>query len=167
MVSLRPGDKTHDKEYRENQDKFLTRCQSESGPVFKLSIHRLQVTVVSDEFIREMFLNVNFSNVDALNELMGVKTFLHSLIKSGKNHDARIQNSIILEHLTPGLPKYQAEMVRALEAALVDSVEPCVKRKVVDCPVRIIQDMVGKSSKQSLLFFVIPSLLSYYFFLWM
>ncbi|KAG9073079.1 hypothetical protein KI688_000866 [Linnemannia hyalina] len=111
MVSLRPGDKTHDKEYRENQDKFLTRCQTESGPVFKLLIHRLQITVVSDDFIREMFLNENFSNVDALNELMGVKTFLHSLIKSGKNHDARIQNSIILDHLTPSLPKYQAEMV--------------------------------------------------------
>ncbi|KAF9296698.1 hypothetical protein BGZ88_012057 [Linnemannia elongata] len=146
MVSLRPGDKTHDKEYRENQDKFLTRCQTESGPVFKLLIHRLQITVVSDEFIREMFLNENISNIDALNELMGVKTFLHSLIKSGKNHDARIQNSIILEHLTPGLPKYQAEMVRALEAALVDGVGPCVEGKVVECPVAIIQDMVGKST---------------------
>lgn len=94
-----------------------------------------------------MFLNENFSNVDALNELMGVKTFLHSLIKSGKNHDARIQNSIILEHLTPGLPKYQAEIVRALEAALVDGVGLYVKGKVVECPVAIIQDMVGKSSK--------------------
>ena len=158
MVSLRPGDKTHDKEYCENQDKFLTRCQAEYGPVFKLSIHRLQITVVSDEFIREMFLNENFSNVDALNELMGVKSFLHSLIKSGKNHDARIQNSIILEHLTPGLPKYQAEMVRALEAALVNGVGPCVKGKVVECPVTIIQDMVGKSSKSYHLFFVVGSL---------
>ncbi|KAF9550168.1 hypothetical protein EC957_001654 [Mortierella hygrophila] len=146
MVSLRPGDKTHDKEYRENQDKFLTRCQTESGPVFKLLIHRLQITVVSGDFIREMFLNENFSNVDALNELMGVKTFLHSLIKSGKNHDARIQNSIILDHLTPSLPKYQAEMVSALEAALVDGVGACVKGRVVECPITIIQDMIGKST---------------------
>ncbi|KAF9154230.1 hypothetical protein BG015_001484 [Linnemannia schmuckeri] len=142
-VSLRAGDKTHDKEYRENQDKFLIRCRAETGPVFKLSIHRLQITVVSDEFIREMFLNKNFSNVDALNELMGVKTFLHSLIKSGKNHDARIQNSIILEHLTPDLPRYLPEMVRALEAALVEGFGSNVKGKVFESPVTIIQDMVA------------------------
>ncbi|KAF8938298.1 hypothetical protein BGZ47_008643 [Haplosporangium gracile] len=143
MVSLRAGDKTHDREYGENQDKFLTRCRTEYGPVFKLSIHRLQITVVSDEFIREMFLNENFSNVDALNELMGVKTFLHSLIKSGKNHDARIQNSIILDHLTPDLPKYLPDMVRALEAALMGGFGSSVKGKMFESPVTVIQDMVA------------------------
>lgn len=161
MISLRSGDKTHDKEYRENQDKFLTRCLVEAGPVFKLSIHRLQITVVSDEYIREMFLNEHFSNVDALNELMGVKTFLHLLIKSGKNHDARIQNSIILEHLTPSLSKYQAEIVSALESALVKGFGLSAekgegkgeegsqgwKRKLVKNPVTIFEDMVGKASK--------------------
>ncbi|KAG0278350.1 hypothetical protein BGZ96_002415 [Linnemannia gamsii] len=161
VVSLRPGDKTHDKEYRENQDKFLTRCLAEAGPIFKLSIHRLQITVVSDEYIREMFLNENFSNVDALNELMGVKTFLHLLIKSGKNHDARIQNSIILEHLTPNLGKYQAEIVSALESALVKGFELSSEKeeeekredesqggkgKLIKNPVTIFEDMVGKST---------------------
>ncbi|KAG0281815.1 hypothetical protein BGZ95_009752 [Linnemannia exigua] len=152
MVSLRPGDKTHDKEYRENQDKFLLRCHAEAGPIFKLLIHRLEVTVISDHHIREMFHNENFSNVDALNELMGVKTFLHSLIKSGKNNDSRIQNSIILEHLTPNLGKYQAEIVEQFEEGLRRGFgengkkEGNKKRTLCEDPTNILQDMIGRST---------------------
>ncbi|KAG0377662.1 hypothetical protein BGX24_005695 [Mortierella sp. AD032] len=152
LVSLRPGDKTHDKEYRENQDKFLLRCRAEAGPIFKLLIHRLEVTVMSDHYIREMFLNDNFSNVDALNELMGVKTFLHSLIKSGKNNDSRIQNSIILDHLTPNLGKYQVEMVEQMEEALRRGFgedrkeEGKNKRTLFESPMIILQDMIGRST---------------------
>ncbi|KAF9908041.1 hypothetical protein EC991_010285 [Linnemannia zychae] len=151
MVSLRQGDKTHDKEYRENQDKFLLRCHAEAGPIFKLLIHRLEVTVISDHFIREMFLNEDFSNIDALNELMGVKTFLHSLIKSGKNNDSRIQNSIILDHLTPNLSGYQVEIVEAMSEVLkrrfgqLSAKEDGENKKILcEAPMTILEDMIGR-----------------------
>ncbi|KAF9083690.1 hypothetical protein BGX29_002960 [Mortierella sp. GBA35] len=145
-VSLRAGDLTHDAEYRENQDKFLARCRAEAGPVFKLSVHNLEVTVVSDEYIREMFLNENFSNVEALNELTGVKTFLHTLIKSGKNADSRIQNSIILEHITPNLAAFQPDMAGAIESMMAANFGDCSAGKLFENPTAILQQMVAKST---------------------
>ncbi|KAF9954475.1 hypothetical protein BGZ72_004580 [Mortierella alpina] len=58
-VALRLGNKTHDAEYSEDPDLFLSTCEERYGPVFNLYIFNQFSTMVSGPLAREIFMNEN------------------------------------------------------------------------------------------------------------
>ncbi|KAG0301407.1 hypothetical protein BGZ98_008387 [Dissophora globulifera] len=117
-ASLRPGDSTHDAEFREDQDAFLTRCETECGPMFNVKLHGKHVTVISGPEIREVFMNDSFSHTDAFEEMMGMQTFFNSARKSNHNDDLHVIHRLISQTITPNLALFTARIQGHLETTL-------------------------------------------------
>src|SRR5689334_4800355 len=125
MASLRPGDTSHDKEYAEDQDAFLQRCEEEYGPVFNISYMNKGYTVVSGPQIREVFMNEDFSAGDAIEELTGMRTFFQSMIKSNRDPDSRVIHEIVRDNISPNLPLFTPRIVKQLEEHLEKELGVC------------------------------------------
>ncbi|KAF9573969.1 hypothetical protein EC968_007655 [Mortierella alpina] len=134
LASLRPGDRTHDKEYFEDPDAFLQRCEEEYGPVFNIFYLGQSYTVISGPQIREVFLNEDFSVGDALDELNGLSTYFVSLIKSNRGDFNRVIHEIVRDHVSPNLPLFTPRIVKEMEKVANVFVGPEIakSRKVID-----------------------------------
>ncbi|KAG0321925.1 hypothetical protein BGZ99_003595, partial [Dissophora globulifera] len=147
-ASLRPGDSTHDKEYREDQDAFVKRCEEECGPTFNVYLFGKFMTVLSGPQIREIFLNESFSAPDALDEFTNMMSFLDSIKKSNKNDDLRIIHDIVRDNISPNLPLFTPRIVNQLEANLeleMSNFHEEGGRKLVEKPLKVLQEMVARA----------------------
>ncbi|KAF9948259.1 hypothetical protein BGZ70_002284 [Mortierella alpina] len=148
MASLRPGETTHDKEYFEDQDAFLQRCEEEYGPVFNIHYMGTSYTVISGAQIREVFLNEDFSSSDAIEELTGMRTFLMSMIKSNREVDSRVIHEIVRDNISPNLALFTPRIVKELEKNLEKELGVCPAEeggKLVEKPVLVLQEMVANA----------------------
>ncbi|KAF9911882.1 hypothetical protein EC991_001786 [Linnemannia zychae] len=118
IVSLRHGESTHDKEYLEDQDAFLERCQSQYGEVFNVYLMNKCMTVVSGPMIRDIFMTEDFSFMDALDDMTGARAFFLSMTKSHHEIDSPEIHEIVRDMITPNLSKFSARIVNQLEKNL-------------------------------------------------
>ncbi|KAG0321926.1 hypothetical protein BGZ99_003596 [Dissophora globulifera] len=147
-ASLRPGDSTHDKEYNDDQDEFLIRCEEECGPIFNVYLFNKFITVVSGPQIREVFLNESFSAGDAIDEFTNMRTFLNSVRKSNKDIDNRVVHDIVRDMISPNLPLFTPRIVNQLEANLEREMAIFPEeegRKLVEKPLNVLQEMVASA----------------------
>ncbi|KAF9109608.1 hypothetical protein BGX27_007409 [Mortierella sp. AM989] len=148
MASLRPGDTTHDKEYKDDQDAFLNRCEEEYGPVFNIRHINMSLIVVSGPQIREIFMNDDFSSGDAMDELTGLYSFFDSVRKSNMDVDNRVIHEIVRDNISPNLPLFTPRIVEQLEKSLAKELGDCPKNeggKFVEKPILILQEMVANA----------------------
>ncbi|KAG0323613.1 hypothetical protein BGZ99_002668 [Dissophora globulifera] len=117
-ASLRPGDSTHDTEFKEDQDAFLTRCETEYGSMFNVNLHGKHITVISGSEIQEVFMNDSFSPTDAFEEMTGIQTFFNSARKSNHNDDLHIIHRVISQIITPKLALFTVRIQEHLETTL-------------------------------------------------
>ncbi|KAF9565999.1 hypothetical protein EC968_003936 [Mortierella alpina] len=148
MASLRPGDTTHDKEYYEDPDAFVQRCEEEYGPVFNIFYMGRSYTVVSGPQIREVFMNEDFSANDAIEELTGMRTFFMSMVKSNRDVDNRVVHEIVRDNISPNLPLFTPRIVKELEKNLETELGVCPAEeggKLVEKPLLVLQEMVANA----------------------
>jgi hypothetical protein len=106
--------------------------------------------------VREVFMNESFSFGDAMDTLTGVRAFMMSVLKSHKeNVDDRITHEIVRDNISPSLPLFTPRIVEQLERVVDEELGYC-EGKVVDKPIKIVQDMIAYASKSSFCSF--PSL---------
>ncbi|KAF9916575.1 hypothetical protein FBU30_001271 [Linnemannia zychae] len=149
IASLRPGDTTHDNEYNEDQDKFMARCQAQYGDIFNVYLMNNRMTVISDPFLREIYMNENFNVMDALDELTGMRAFLLSMSKSNHEADSPEVHGIVRDNITPNLPKYTAGIVTRLEESLNKEMAKYNRSKdgtvIVEKPISVVEEMVANA----------------------
>ncbi|KAG0206004.1 hypothetical protein BGX28_002506 [Mortierella sp. GBA30] len=147
IVALRPGDSTHDDEYNEDPDAFLKRCLEGYGPIFNIYFMNKSLTVVSEpQMIRDVFLQESFSASDSIDELTGMRTFLHSMTKSNHDLDNRTIHDLVTYNITPNLPLFTPRIVEQLESHLEKHLGACLSEtggKLIEKPISIIQEAVA------------------------
>ncbi|KAF9582645.1 hypothetical protein BGW38_010937 [Lunasporangiospora selenospora] len=153
MVSLRAGDSTHDNEYNDDQDEFMARCEEECGPVFRVLYMNMDMTVVSGPLIREVFMNETFSAGDSIEELVGLRSFFTSIIKSNRDVDSRTIHEIVRDKVTLNLemftPRIVSQLVNNLDGKLeqlgtvVSDENEKATRILVESPLKMLQEMVA------------------------
>ncbi|KAF9956802.1 hypothetical protein BGZ72_002442 [Mortierella alpina] len=141
-ATIRTGDPTHDAEYQEDPDRFLSQCQRRYGPVFNCSILNQRLTVVSGPIVREVFMNENFSFMDAIDDITGLRAFTTSVIKSNKHPDSRVVHEIVRDLVTPNLPLFTPLIVERLRSTLESQLGHCQDR-LVENPQPIFADMIA------------------------
>ncbi|KAF9429093.1 hypothetical protein BGZ76_001826 [Entomortierella beljakovae] len=147
-ASLRVGDATHDNEYFDDPDSFLKRCEKENGPIFNIHHLNKTMTVVSDTYIREVFMNENFSAFDSINELTGMMDFMDGVRKSNKNDDNRAIHAVVRDTISPNLQLFTPRIVAQLEMNLEKELGRCPSEeggKFVANPLNILQEMVANA----------------------
>ncbi|KAG0319095.1 hypothetical protein BGZ99_005278 [Dissophora globulifera] len=142
MVRIRSGDTTHDAEYFENQDKFLAECEKTYGLVFNCLVLGQKVTVVSGSLAREIFMNQDFSFMDAIDEMTGIQAFTMSVIKSNRRADSPVIHEIIRDNISPNLPLFTPRIVEQLTTAVEKELGDG-DGKLVENPLRIFQNMIA------------------------
>ena len=153
IASVRAGDSNHDKEYYEDQDAFLDRCQSENGDVFGVYLMNKNQIVVSGPMVREVFMNDEFSAGDSIDELTSMRSYFRSMTKSNTDIDSRTIHELVRDNLTPHLPRYTSRIVLQLEKKL--DIE--MAKYKADCrredgsilvakPISVLQEMVANAS---------------------
>ncbi|KAI1302998.1 hypothetical protein EDD11_005451 [Mortierella claussenii] len=148
MASLRPGESTHDKEYEDDQDAFLRRCEEEYGPTFNILLLNKALTVVSGPQIREVFMNEDFSAGDAIDEFTSMRAFFNSVRKSNKDVDNRTIHEVVRDNISPNLPLFTPRIVEQLEKNLAKELGHCPAEaggKLVEKPVLVLQEMVASA----------------------
>ncbi|KAF8929645.1 hypothetical protein BGZ58_008795, partial [Dissophora ornata] len=147
-ASIRPGDSTHDAEYREDQDAFLNRCEDEYGPVFNIYLLNKSLTVISGRQTREVFMSEDFSMADALEEFTGVREYFKGVTKSNHDIDNRVIHEVVRDNISPNLPLFTPRIVHELERNLEKELGTCPKEeggKLVENPMKILQEMVASA----------------------
>ncbi|KAF8923093.1 hypothetical protein BGZ58_003351, partial [Dissophora ornata] len=147
-ASIRPGDATHDAEFSEDQDAFLTRCEDEYGPVFNIYFMGKSLTVISGRQTREVFMSEDFSMTDAIDEFTGMREYLFGITKSNHDIDSRVIHEIVRDHISPNLPLFAPRIVQELERNLEKELGTCPKEeggKLVENPMKILQEMVASA----------------------
>ncbi|KAF9190494.1 hypothetical protein BGZ51_008533 [Haplosporangium sp. Z 767] len=145
-ASLRAGDSTHDSEYNDDQDAFLKRCESEYGPVFNIYFMNRFLTVISGPQIREVFMNEDFSFIDAVNKFTGMRSFLTSMTKSNHEIDSRVIHEVVRDNISPLLPLFTPRIVEQLETTLDMEIGICPAAqggKLVEKPINVLLEMVA------------------------
>ncbi|KAI1318367.1 hypothetical protein EDD11_006705 [Mortierella claussenii] len=142
MVALRPGDKTHDAEFNEDQDGFLSRCEQKYGPVFNCYILNQHLTVVSGPLTREVFMTEDFNFMDAADDATGMRAFANSVIKSNKDVDSRVIHEVIRDNVSPNLPLFTPRIVTQLKTTIDEQIGYC-EGKLFETPITIFQDMIA------------------------
>ncbi|GJJ70493.1 hypothetical protein EMPS_02842 [Entomortierella parvispora] len=152
IASLRAGDSTHDKEFYEDQDAFVERCQAENGNVFGVYLMNLNQIVVSGPLVREIFMNEDFNFGDSADELTSMRFFLRPMTKAQVEFDSRIVHGLVRDNITPHLPQYTARIVLQLEKNLdieMAKYRTTNKREdgtfLVEKPVTVLQQMVANA----------------------
>ena len=91
-------------------------------------------------------MNEKFSFSDAIEEVSGFQTFMVSVLKSHKEKDFKIVHEIVRENVSPYLPLFTPRIVEQLETVADKELGYC-EGKVVEKPLRIMQDMIASASK--------------------
>jgi len=152
MASLRPGDSTHDKEYNDDQDAFLQRCEEEYGPTFNILLLGKTYTVVSGPLIREVIMNSDFSSVEAIEELQHVNAYFNTIRKSNWDMDHRTLHALVKDNVTPYLSIFTPRIVEQLEKNLDHELSKCPVQdggRLVKNPLLPLNGMVGSASRFS------------------
>ncbi|KAF9564469.1 hypothetical protein EC968_004492 [Mortierella alpina] len=144
-VALRSGDSTHDAEYRDDPDLFLSRCEEEYGPVFNVYILNQCLTVISGPMVREVFMNEDFSFGDALDDVTGIRAFSMSIIKSNRHPDSPILHELIRDNISPNLPLFAPRIVEQM-VSIIDTSLGHYDHKLVDNPLLVFQDMIASAT---------------------
>jgi hypothetical protein len=150
LVSLRPGDSTHDNEYSDDQDAFIKRCEEECGPTFNILLLGKKLTVVSGPQIREVFMNEDFNALDALDEFTNMNAFFDSVRKSNFDRDSATIHHIVRDNISPNLPLFTPRIVEQLVKNLEKELGTCPAEeggKLVEKPLKVVQAMVAAASK--------------------
>jgi hypothetical protein len=106
--------------------------------------------------VREVFLNQSLSSGDAIDTVTGMGAFMVSVLKShNDNLDGMIAHELVRDTITPSLPVFTPRIVEQLERVVDEELGYC-EGKVVDKPIKIVQDMIAYASKSSFCSF--PSL---------
>ncbi|KAG0227807.1 cytochrome P450 [Mortierella sp. GBAus27b] len=145
-VSLHPGDSTHDREYNEDQDAFLRRCEEDYGSTFNVLLFNKTLTVVSGAQIREVFMNDDLSSVDSFEEFTSITAFFNTMRKSNHDTDHQTIRALVQEHVTPNLSSFMARIVEQLGKNLKH--EPGIspagdEGNLVVNPMLVVQTMVA------------------------
>ncbi|KAF9933400.1 hypothetical protein FBU30_005609 [Linnemannia zychae] len=149
IASLRPGDTTHDNEYDEDQDKFMERYQAQHGDIFNVYLMNNRMTVISNPFLNEIFMNENFNAVDAIDEFTGMRAYILSMSKSNHEADSHEIHGIVRDNIMPHLQKYTAGIVARLEESLDKEMAKYNRSKdgmvIVEKPILIVEEMVANA----------------------
>ncbi|KAF9290596.1 hypothetical protein BGZ68_006588 [Mortierella alpina] len=143
-VALRSGDSTHDAEYNDDPDLFLSRCEEEYGPIFNLHIFNQNLTVVSGPMVRDVFMTEDFNFGDAMDDLTGLRAFTTSIIKSNKHPDSPVPHEIIRDSISPNLPLFTPRIVEQLVSFIDNKLGHC-DHKLVENPLLVFQEMIASA----------------------
>lgn len=146
MVPLRPGDSTHDYEYMMDPDAFLIRCEKAYGPVFNCYILGRPLTVISGPLVREVFSTEDFSLMDALDDVTGMRVYMKAMFKTNDDPDHQLSHEIVRDTINPNLPRFTPRIVNLLTEVLEKELGHC-DNKLVEYPFLILQEMVAHASK--------------------
>lgn len=91
-------------------------------------------------------MNESFSFGDAIDTLTGVRAFLMSVLKSHKDVDSRITHDIVRDNISPNLPLFTPRIVEQLKRVVDEQLGYC-EGKIVEKPIKIVQDMIAYASK--------------------
>ncbi|KAF9963160.1 hypothetical protein BGZ65_005513 [Modicella reniformis] len=148
MVSIRPGDSTHDNEYNDNQDAFLQRCEEEHGPIFNILLLNKALTVVSGPLIREVFMNDDMSSSDAIEEFTNMNALFSSIRKSNHDIDHKTIHALVREYITPNLSLFTPGIAEQLKSPLeqeLSNVSAGNDGQLVEQPMVVLQEMVASA----------------------
>lgn len=153
MVSLRPGESSHDIEYQEDQDAFVQRCQEECGSTYNILFLGKTLTVVSGPQVREVFMNNDFSALDSLNEFTSMQAYFDALRKSNLDRDNSAIHHIVRDMITANLATFSPTIVIQLEKNLekeMGELPAQGSQLVAENPMKIMQEMIAGASKYRL-----------------
>ncbi|KAF9963474.1 hypothetical protein BGZ70_007393 [Mortierella alpina] len=141
-VALRPGDKTHDAEFFEDPDLFLTTCTERYGPVFNLYLYNQFLTIISGPLAREVFMTDDLNFGDALDDTTGMHSFTTSMTKSKRTFDDPAIHEMIRDIVNPNLALFTPRIVECMQM-IADKEFATGDRKLIADPQPIFQDMVA------------------------
>ncbi|KAF9570519.1 hypothetical protein EC968_001741 [Mortierella alpina] len=141
-VALRPGNKTHDEEYYEDPDLFLSTCEELYGPVFNLLIHNQSITIVSGPLAREVFMNEGLSFGDALDDTTGIHSFTASITRSKRAFNDPAIHEMIRDIVTPNLALFTPRIVECM-TTIGRRDFGVFDRKLIEDPLLIFREMIA------------------------
>ncbi|KAG0211437.1 hypothetical protein BGX28_007929 [Mortierella sp. GBA30] len=144
MVPLRQSDSTHDAEYDENPDLFLSRCEETYGPVFCCKVLNQILVVVSGPLIKDVFMSEDWNFGDAVDDVSGMHAFTRSFTKTKLAFDDPVVHEVIRETITPNLPFFTPGIVRKLESVIDGKLGDC-DRKLIQNPLMVMQEAVASA----------------------
>ena len=147
-MALRPGNKTHDEEYYEDPDLFLSTCEELYGPVFNLLIHNQSITIISGPIAREVFMTEDLSFGDALDDTSGIHSFTASITRSKRAFNDPAIHEMIRDIVTPNLALFTPRIVECMRTIGRRDFGVC-DRKLVPDPLLIFREMIAAASKLS------------------
>ncbi|KAF9963475.1 hypothetical protein BGZ70_007394 [Mortierella alpina] len=141
-VALRPGNKTHDEEYYEDPDLFLSTCEELYGPVFNLLIHNQSMTIISGPIAREVFMTEDLSFGDALDDTSGIHSFTASITRSKRAFNDPAIHEMIRDIVTPNLALFTPRIVECMQTIGRRDFGVC-DRKLVPDPLLVFREMIA------------------------
>ncbi|KAF9288598.1 hypothetical protein BGZ68_010898 [Mortierella alpina] len=143
-VALRPGDKTHDAEYFEDPDLFLSTCEERYGPVFNLYFYNQFITMISGPLAREVFMTEDLNFGDAANDTSGIHSFTASITKSKRAFNDPAIHEMIRDIVTPNLALFTPRIVECM-LAIADKEFAIDDGKLIANPLLIFQEMIASA----------------------
>ncbi|KAF9973396.1 hypothetical protein BGZ75_001194, partial [Mortierella antarctica] len=144
-AALRPGDKTHDAEYSEDPDLFLSTCEELYGPVFNIFIYNQFITMISGPLAREVFMTENLNFGDAADDTSGIHSFTASITSSKRAFNDPAIHEMIRDIITPNLALFTPRIVKDM-LTIVDKEFDIDDRKLIANPLLIFQEMIASAN---------------------
>ncbi|KAG0211434.1 hypothetical protein BGX28_007926 [Mortierella sp. GBA30] len=142
-VPIRSGDPTHDREYFEDPNLFLAKCEEQYGDVFNLYIYNQYLTVISGAAVREIFKTESMNFGDALDDISGIHSFTMSITKAKRTFDDPLIHEIIRESISPNLSLFTPRIVNRLQVVLDKRMGHSEEHKLHDNPLLVFQEMIA------------------------
>ncbi|KAF9934642.1 hypothetical protein BGZ67_003778 [Mortierella alpina] len=144
-ASLRPGETTHDAEYDEDPNRFLLQCEEQYGPVFNIYKFNRFYTVISDPFLREVFMSEDLSFGDGLDDITGIHAFTASITKAKRKFSDSAIHEMVRDIVTPNLALLTPRIVERLQTIVDRDVVFSRERKLVKNPLLFFQEMIASA----------------------
>ncbi|KAF9095611.1 hypothetical protein BGX23_000220 [Mortierella sp. AD031] len=144
VAPLRPGHRTHDKEYDEDWDAFLINNVKLLGPVFRVKLMGQDLVVMSGNMVREVFMNNSFSFADAMDDMTGMKPMFLGVMKSNWGNDGSYFHDLIRDQFSPSLQALSKRIYDQLVVAIDEELGVC-NGTAVDSPIHILQVVVASA----------------------
>ncbi|KAJ8660802.1 hypothetical protein O0I10_003445 [Lichtheimia ornata] len=131
------------REYRDDPQAFIEKWTAKLGPVFRVHLFGRIHTVVSDRYVREVFLNNDFDFLKGTGKRFDTLLLTDTTLQ---DVDIEVFRMVVMKHLTKEMKHYTPRVVEHLTAGgdekLGDAKEP--KELVHLFP--LLQHMVAKAS---------------------
>ncbi|KAI9257383.1 cytochrome P450 [Phascolomyces articulosus] len=130
-------------EYRQNPQAFVEKYSAAFGPVFRIHIFGRLHTVVSGNYVREVFFNKNFSFADGSN-----KRFDLRLLTGMPKNDIVVEDvrSVVVKFLTVQMKTFTPRAVHYLNVGLKEALGELTEPKELSNLFSTVQHMVAKAS---------------------